>query len=55
MGQPSRNMEDTDAESHLDCVGLMAQEVSVEKNFNMWLRDCFCDVLIKNTALFAIV
>ena len=45
-------MEDSGAEGHLNCVGLMAQEVSVKKNFNMWLRDCFCDVLVKNTAAF---
>ena len=42
MGQYSRNMEDSGADVRLNCVGLMCQEVSMEKNFNMWLRDCFC-------------
>jgi hypothetical protein len=22
------------------------------ENFNMWLRDCFCDILVKNVAIF---
>ena len=41
MGHPSRNMEDSGAEGHLNCVGPLAQELSVEKNFNMWPRNCF--------------
>ena len=48
MDHPGRNIKDSGAED----VGLMAQEVSVEKNFNMWLRNCFCDVLVKNMAAF---
>ena len=57
MSQPSRNMEDSsaDGEGHLNCVGVLAQEVSLEKNFYMWPRDCLCDVLVKNMAVFAIV
>ena len=51
MGYPSRNMEDFVAEYDLNCVDL-AQEVSVEKNFSMWPRDCSCDILVKNVAAF---
>ena len=40
MDHPSRNMEDFVSESDLKCADL-AQEVSVEKNFSMWHRDCF--------------
>ena len=40
MSYPSRNMEDGGAENDLNCAGL-AQEVSEEKNVNMWPRDCF--------------
>jgi hypothetical protein len=36
MGWPSRNMEDVGAKGHLNYVGLRAQELSVEMNFNMW-------------------
>ena len=50
MGHPSRNMEDFVTESDLNCVDL-AQEVSEEKNFSVWLRDCFCRILL----LFALV
>jgi hypothetical protein len=50
MGYPSRNMEDLVTESNLNCVDL-AQEVSVE-NFNMWPRDYFCDILMKNMGYF---
>ena len=32
----------------------LAQEVSV-KNFIMWPRDCFCLILVKNLAAFALV
>jgi hypothetical protein len=52
MGQPIRNMKDSGAKGHLICVGLLAQEVSVEMDFNMWPRDCFCGVLVKNVAAF---
>ena len=46
MGYPCRNMEDFVTESDLNCAD-MAQEVSVEKNFNMWPRDYFCGILVK--------
>jgi hypothetical protein len=44
-------MEDSGAEGDLKCVGLLAQKVSVE-NLNMWPRDCFCDVFVKNMPAF---
>ena len=51
MGHPSRNMEDFVAGSNLNCVDL-AQEISKEKNFRMWHKDCFCGILVKNVATF---
>ena len=51
MGHPSRNMEDFVAGSNLNCVDL-AQEISKEKNFSMWHKDCFCGILVKNVATF---
>jgi hypothetical protein len=50
MGYPSRNIEDFVTESNLKC-GRLTLEFS-EKNFNMWPRDCFCDILVKNVAVF---
>jgi hypothetical protein len=50
MAYPSRNMEDFVAEIDLNCEDL-AQEGSVE-NFNMWPKDCFCGILVKNVAAF---
>ena len=47
MGHPSWSMADSGTEGDLNCGGL-AQEVSEEKNFNMWPRDCSCDILVKN-------
>ena len=44
-------MEDFVAEYDLNYADL-AQEVSVEKNFRMWPRDYFCDILVKNVAAF---
>jgi hypothetical protein len=35
MSHPSRNLEDHSAEGDLNCVGLLAQEVSMEKNVSM--------------------
>ena len=29
-----------------------AQKVSVEKNFSVWPRDCFCGILVKKVAAF---
>jgi hypothetical protein len=43
-------MEDFVTESDLNCANL-AQEVSVD-NFNIWPRDCFCGILVKNVAPF---
>ena len=51
MGHPSRNMEDFVAGSNLNCVDL-AQEISKEKYFSMWHKDCFCSILVKNVATF---
>ena len=48
---PSRNMEDFVAGSDLNCVDL-TQEISKEKNFRMWHKDCFCGILVKNVATF---
>jgi hypothetical protein len=44
-------MEDFVAESDLSC-SVLAQEISVEKNFSMCHRDCFCGILVKNVAAF---
>ena len=44
-------MEDFVAGSNLNCVDL-AQEISKEKNFRMWHKDCFCGILVKNVATF---
>lgn len=38
-------MEDLFAEDDLNC-GSLALDVSEEKNFNMWLRDCSFDILV---------
>ena len=51
MGCPSGNKEDFVSEGDLNC-GSLFLEVSEEKNFSMWLRDCFCDILVKNVAAF---
>jgi hypothetical protein len=44
-------MEDFVTGSDLNCVDL-DQEVSEEKNFNMWPRACFCGILVKAVASF---
>jgi hypothetical protein len=46
--------EDFAVESDLNCANL-ALEVSKEKNFNMWLGDCSCDILVKNVTACATV
>ena len=51
IGHLSRNMEDFVAGSDLNCID-MAQEISKEKNFRMWHKDCFCGILVKNVATF---
>ena len=43
-------MEDFVAKDDLNC-GTLALEIS-EKNFDMCLRDCSCDILVKNVAAF---
>jgi hypothetical protein len=40
MELPSKNMEDFVAESYLKYADLL-QEISKEKDFNTWPRDCF--------------
>jgi hypothetical protein len=44
-------MEDFVAVNDLNCEDL-AQEISLEKNFSMWPRGCFCGILVKNVAAF---
>ena len=44
-------MVDLVVSSDLNCADL-AQEVSAEKNFSTWLRDCFCGILVKNMTAF---
>ena len=51
MDNPSRNLKNSGAECDLNYRDL-AQEVSEEKNFSMWPRDCSCDNLVKNIAAF---
>jgi hypothetical protein len=51
MDHPTGNMEDYVAGSDLNCVDLF-QEISKEKNFRMWYKDCFCGILVKNVATF---
>ena len=51
MGHTNRNTEENSAKSHLKCRGL-AQEVSEEKNFSMLLRDCSCNILVKNVTAY---
>jgi hypothetical protein len=49
MEHSSRNIKDIGAGVNS---GVLAQEVSVEKNFSMWPRDCFCSILVKNVSAF---
>lgn len=51
MDQSSRKMKDSGADRDLNCGGL-AQEVSEEKNFNMWPRDYSYDILANIVAIF---
>ena len=53
MALPSRNVEDIGAEDDLTWEDL-APEVSEERNFSVWPRDC-CNILLKNVAAFALV
>ena len=54
VGQSSRNMEGFVAENDLNCTDL-AQEVSVEKKFTLWPRDCLCVTFTENVTAFAFV
>ena len=47
LGHPGRIIEDSGIECHLNS-GCLNQEVSEEKNINMWLRVQACDILVKN-------
>ena len=51
MGHPSRNIKDIGAEDYMNC-GSLALEISKEKNFCMWLRDCSYEVLMKSISTF---
>ena len=44
-------MEEFVFRGNLNCVDL-AQEISKEKNFSMWHKDCLCGILVKNVATF---
>jgi hypothetical protein len=50
-GHTSRNMEEFVSGSNLNCIDL-AQEISKEKTFSMWHKDCFCGILVENVAIF---
>ena len=54
VGYPIRYMEESVADSGLNCVSLLAQEFS-EKNLSIWPRDCSCNSLVKNVAAFCFV
>ena len=54
MVHPSRYMEDFVAGSNLNCVDL-AQEISKEKNFRMWYKDCFVVFWSRMWLLFALI
>jgi hypothetical protein len=44
-------VEDFVAEGDMNC-GSLGLEVSEEKNFSMWPRDCSCDILVKIVVTF---
>ena len=50
MSYPRRSMEDFVTES--DLTVQTWPKVSVEKNFSMWPRDCFCGILVKSLVAF---
>lgn len=51
MGHPSRSMEESVAESKMNC-RCLAQGCSWHKNINMWPRDYSYDILAKNVVAF---
>ena len=55
IDHPSRNREDNGAEGDVNCVGLLAQEISMEKNVSLWPTVYFSDISVKNIAGFDIV
>ena len=47
-------MEDSGTEGDLNC-GSLALEVSEEKNFSMWTRNCSYKILVTNMVAFCFV
>jgi hypothetical protein len=47
-------MEDSGGKGDLKN-GVLVLVVSEEKNFSIFPRDCFCDILVKNVAVFPLV
>lgn len=48
MGSHSGNIEDIIGEINLNCADKPGTGCSLEKNFSMWSKDCFCGCLGKN-------
>ena len=53
MSPTNRSIDNSGVEGDLHCGGL-AQEVSEEKIFCMWPRECSCGILRKNVATFCL-
>ena len=53
MDYASRNMEDSCAQSNLNCLEL-DKEVSEGKNFRVLHRNHSCDILVREEAAFAL-
>lgn len=51
MRHPRRNIEDSDAKG-VKNYGSLDQGASEDKNIRQWLRECSCDILTKNLAVF---
>ena len=57
VSHSSRNLEEIGAECDLNS-GDLAQKISEEKkvsDVSAWPRDYFCDILVKNVAIFVLV
>lgn len=52
MGHPNRNMEHGCIELDLNYIGLLTQEISMEKMVNSLPRDSLSDIFMKNKAAF---
>lgn len=52
LSHSGRNKEDSGTKGDFNCGGL-AQGVSEDRNFNLWPRDYFCDILAKKVAAFS--